>query len=120
MRDKRVNRRMKSMRRSDVNDMETKIAVNNEETVDNSVFKKGSVQKCLFVFGRKGEDPCRPEQAGVAEEPERKVWAKENEDTRQSALTSDSKPSYICWCEVALTWDVRDRKVGVRLLLRGT
>ena len=65
----------------------------------NSVFKKGSVQKCPLVFGGKGEEgPCRPEQAGVAEEPERKVWAKENEDTRQSALTSDSKPSYICWC----------------------
>ena len=81
------------MRRPDVNDMETKVAVKNEETVENSVFKKGSVQKCPLVFGRKGEDPWRPEQAGVAEEPERRVWAREIEDDDDMAV--ETRPNAV-------------------------
>ena len=38
--------------------------------------QEGQYTEVSLVFGRKGEDPWRLEQARVADEPERRVWAR--------------------------------------------
>ena len=42
--------------------------------------QEGQYTEVSLVFGRKGEDPWRLEQARVADEPERRVWARKIED----------------------------------------
>ena len=42
--------------------------------------QEGQYTEVSLGFGRKGEDPWRLEQARVADEPERRVWARKIED----------------------------------------